>query len=136
MFNKKDENKTEIHKTQIISHKINKQIHKFEKVIYKIKYTLQKNKESLHNVVNIFMKTLKFREFSKNTAIYKLRLKIQLIEQEHLNLQLYTQIKYDCSEFINFKIDCKVKQTQFIKIFLNINLYKNSIYSHYHDFYH
>ena len=36
---KKDENKAEIHKTQIISYKINKQTHKSGKVVYKIKYT-------------------------------------------------------------------------------------------------
>ena len=86
MFNKKDKNKAEVHETQIISYEINKQICESEKVIYKIKYTLQKSKESLCDVVDIFMKTLKSKKFSENTAIHKLRLKIQLIKQEYLNL--------------------------------------------------
>ena len=37
---------------------------------------------------------------------------------------------------MNFKINCKIKQTQLIKILLNTDLYKNSIYSHYYDFCH
>ena len=40
MFNKKDENETEIHKIQIISCEIDEQIHKSEEVVCKIKYTL------------------------------------------------------------------------------------------------
>ena len=40
MFNKKDENEAEVCETQIIFHKINKQICKSEEVIYKIKYIL------------------------------------------------------------------------------------------------
>ena len=109
MFNKKDENEAEIYKTQIIFCEINEQIHKSEEVVHKIKYTLQKNKESLHNVVDTFTKTLKFRKFSENIVICELKLKIQLAEQEHLNLQLCTQIKHNYSEFIDFKINYKVK---------------------------
>ena len=86
MFNKKDKNETKIHKIQIISYEINKQICKSEEVVCKIKYTLQKNKESLHNVVDIFTETLKSKKFSENAVICKLRLKIQLMKQEHLNL--------------------------------------------------
>ena len=40
MFNKKDKNETEVHKTQIISYKINEQICESEEIVYKIKYTL------------------------------------------------------------------------------------------------
>ena len=87
MFNEKDENKTKIHKTQIISYKIDEQICESEEVVCEIKYILQKNKEFLCNVVNTLTETLKFRKFSKNAAICKLRLKIQLMKQEHLNLQ-------------------------------------------------
>ena len=90
IFNKKDKNKAEVHKMQIISHKINKQICKSEEIVYKIKYTLQKNKEFLCNVVDTFIKTLKLRKFSKNTVICELKLRIQLTEQKHLNLQLCT----------------------------------------------
>ena len=86
MFNKEDKNEAEIHEMQIISYEINKQICKSEEVVCKIKYILQKSKESLHDVVNTFMKTLKPEKFSENAAIHKLRLKIQLAEQEHLNL--------------------------------------------------
>ena len=136
MFNKKDKNEAEIHKTQIISYKINEQICESEEVVHKIKYILQKSKESLHNVVDTFTKTLKLRKFSESTVIHKLKLKIQLAEQEHLNLQFCTQIKHDHSEFMNFKINCEVKQTQSVKILLKINLYKNSIYSYYCDFCH
>ena len=82
------------------------------------------------------MKTLKFKKFSENAAICELKLKIQLAEQEHLNLQLCAQIKHDHSEFTDLKIDCEVKQTQSVKIFLEADLYKNSIYSHYCDFCH
>ena len=136
MFNEKDENKTEVHKTQIISYKINEQICESEEVVHKIKYISQKNKESFHDVVDTLIKTLKFRKFSENTAICELRLKIQLTEQEHLNLQFCIWIKHNHSESMNLKIDCKVKQTQSVKILLNVNLYKNSIYSHYCDFCH
>ena len=86
MFNKKDENEAEVHKTQIISCEINEQIHKSEEVVHKIKYTLQKNKEFLCNVVDTFTETLKLKEFSENAVIHELKLKIQLAEQEHLNL--------------------------------------------------
>ena len=86
IFNKKNKNEAEICKTQIISCKIDKQICESEEVVYEIKYTSQKSKESLYNVINTFMKTLKFREFSENAAIHELRLKIQLAKQEHLNL--------------------------------------------------
>ena len=88
MFNEKDKNKAEVHKMQIIFCEINKQIHKSEEVVHEIKYTSQKSKESLCNVIDTFMKTLKFRKFSENITIHELKLKIQLAEQEHLNLQL------------------------------------------------
>ena len=86
MFNEKNKNETEICKIQIISCKINEQICKSKEVVCKIKYTLQKNKKSLCNVVDTFMKTLKSKKFSENAVIHKLRLKIQLVKQEHLNL--------------------------------------------------
>ena len=109
MFNEEDKNEAEVYKIQIIFYEINEQICESEKVVYEIKYTLWKNKESLHNVVNTLMKTLKSKKFSENAVICKLRLKIQLTEQEHLNLQFCAQIKHDHSEFINLKIDCEVK---------------------------
>ena len=136
MFNKKNKNEAEVCEMQIISCEINEQIHESEEVVCEIKYTLQKSKESLHDVVNTLIKTLKFKKFSENAVICELRLKIQLTEQEHLNLQLCVQIKHNCSEFINLEINHKVKQTWFIKIFSDVNLYKNSIYSHYCDFCH
>ena len=40
MFNEKDKNKIKIHKIQIISCEINKQICKSEEVVHKIKYIL------------------------------------------------------------------------------------------------
>ena len=86
MSDEKNENEAEIYEIQIIFYEINKQICKSEEVVHKIKYILQKDKESLYNVVNIFTETLKFRKFSENAAIHKLRLKIQLTEQKHLNL--------------------------------------------------
>ena len=70
---------------------------------------MQKSKKSLCNVVDTFIKTLKFRKFSENTAIYELKLKIQLAEQEHLNLQLCIQIKHDYSESVNLEINHKIK---------------------------
>ena len=86
IFNKKNEDEAEIYKIQIIFHETDKQIHKSEEVVHKIKYILQKSKESLCNVVNTLIKTLRLRKFSENIIICKLRLKIQLTEQEHLNL--------------------------------------------------
>ena len=86
MFNEKNKNKTEIHKMQIIFYKINEQICESEKIVCKIKYILWKSKESLCDVVNIFIKTQKFRKFSENTVICELKLKIQLVKQEYLNL--------------------------------------------------
>ena len=136
MFNEKNKDEAEVCKTQIIFYKINEQICESEEVVHKIKYTLQKSKKSLHNVVDTFMKTLKSEKFSENTVIHELRLKIQLTEQEHLNLQFCAWIKHNCSEFMNLEINCEVKWTQFMKILLEINLYKNSIYSHYCNFCH
>ena len=86
MSDKKDENEAEIHKTQIIFCEINEQICESEKVVCKIKYILWKNKELLCDIVDTFMKTLKSEKFSENVTIHKLKLKIQLAEQEHLNL--------------------------------------------------
>ena len=40
IFNEKDKDKAKVHKTQIISCKINKQTHKSEEVVYEIKYIL------------------------------------------------------------------------------------------------
>ena len=55
MSDEKDKNEAEIHETQIIFYKIDKQICKSEEVVHKIKYILWKNKESLCNVVDTFM---------------------------------------------------------------------------------
>ena len=86
MFNEKDKNEMKVCRTQIIFYKINKLICKSEKVDYKIKYTSQKSKEFLCKKVNTFMKTSELQKFSENAAIHELKLKIQLAEQEHLNL--------------------------------------------------
>ena len=136
MFNEEDEDEAEVHEMQIISCEINEQTHKSEEVVHKIRYTLQKSKESLHKEVNTFTETSEPQEFSENAVIHELRLKIQLVEQEHLNLQLCAQIKHDCSGSMNLEIDCEAKQTQSMKILSDTDLYKNSIHSHYCDFCH
>ena len=86
MFKNKNKNESKICKIQIIFYEINKQICESKEVNYKIKYTLQKNKDFFCKKVDTFMKTLKFRKFSENFIIHKLKLKIQLTEQKHLNL--------------------------------------------------
>ena len=131
-----DEDEAEVRGTQTISHETDEPTREPGKVGREVRYTSRKGKESLREEVDTSTETPEPRESSENAAIRELRLKIQLAEQEHLNLQLRARIKHDRSGSADLEIDREAKRARPVKILSGANLYKSSTYSHYRDFCH